>query len=56
MLFRSVGNTVVCSDTTAAYSCVWQAPGAGKTVTAVARAYDTAGNVGTSSTITIVVR
>lgn len=49
-----VGNTLTCTDTSAPYSCAWRVPGT-KNVTynLVAKAYDAAGNVGTSSPIRV---
>lgn len=51
-----VGGTVVCSDTTASYTCAWKAPGSVKTLTVVARVYDAQGNVGSSNTVTVKVK
>ena len=51
-----VGGTVVCSDTTASYTCAWKAPGSAKTFTVVAKAYDAQGNVTSSNTVTVKVK
>jgi hypothetical protein len=49
-----VNSTVVCSDTTAPYSCSWQVPAAaGKVYQLNAKAYDTHGQVGKSNVITV---
>ncbi|MFM7719005.1 MAG: Ig-like domain-containing protein [Actinomycetota bacterium] len=48
-----VGTTVVCSDTTASYTCSWKAPASRTTVTVVARAYDANGNMASSNSITL---
>ncbi len=49
-----VNNVLKCTDTTAPYSCVWFVP-AKRNVNyvLVAKAYDAANNVGTSSTVTV---
>ena len=48
-----VNATLLCTDTTAPYTCLWHTPGRGNaTYTIQARAYDSAGNTGTS-TITV---
>jgi hypothetical protein len=49
-----VGNSLACSDTTAGYSCAWKVPGApNKRYTLQAKAYDLAGNVSSSPTVTV---
>lgn len=49
-----VNGTVKCSDTAAPYSCVWNMPTAlRKSYELVAKAYDTAGAVGTSQKVTV---
>jgi hypothetical protein len=49
-----LNGAVICSDTTAAYSCSWTVPGAtGKNYQIQAKAYDTAGQLGTSSVVTV---
>ena len=45
-----VGGVILCTDTSAPYSCTWSVPRSkGKTYTLEARAHDQAGNVGTHS-------
>ena len=49
-----VNGTVLASDTSAPYAFSWDSGGlAGTSVSLVARAYDAAGNVGTSQTVTV---
>ena len=49
-----VNGAVACSDTTVPYSCSWTVPGAqGKTYQLQAKAYDTTGQVGSSSVVTV---
>lgn len=49
-----VNGVVKCSGTSAPYSCVWNMPNAQrKSYDIVANAYDTAGGVGTSPTVTV---
>ena len=44
------GGSLLCTATSAPYSCVWQVPAApNKSYTIQAKAYDTANNVGTGS-------
>ncbi|HKU76409.1 MAG TPA: PQQ-dependent sugar dehydrogenase [Pyrinomonadaceae bacterium] len=51
-----VNGALQCSDTTAPYSCAWRVPGAmNKTYQLQARAFDLAGNSGTS-TVTVTAR
>jgi Bacterial Ig domain len=46
----TVGSSVVCSDTSSPYQCNWPVPAApNKTYQIQANAYDSSGNVGTSS-------
>jgi subtilisin family serine protease len=51
-----VAGTVVCSDTTAAYSCAWKAPNGARSLTVIARVYDTQGNLTTSNTVSVRVK
>lgn len=45
-----VNNSLICSDTTSAYSCSWKVPAKPKvTYTITAKAYDAAGNIGPQS-------
>jgi len=49
-----LNGTVICSDTAAPYACAWTVPGAtGKTYQLKANAYDSAGQLGTSNTISV---
>lgn len=49
-----INNNLVCTDTTSAYTCIWKVSGApNKTYTLQAKAYDAAGNVGSSPIITL---
>ena len=49
-----VSGTVKCSDTAAPYSCAWKVPGAhAKTYQLQVKAYDTAGQAGVSSVVTV---
>jgi hypothetical protein len=49
-----VNGALVCSDTTATYGCTWNVPAAaGKTYVFQANAYDTAGQLGTSTAVSI---
>jgi len=46
----SVNGTLLCTDTTSPYSCVWNVPGKkGATYTIIAKAYDAAGNTAAST-------
>ncbi len=47
------GTTLLCTDQTAPYSCIWNVPAPPKTYTLQARAYDAAGNIGVSSSVTV---
>ena len=49
-----VNGTLQCTDTTAPYTCVWTVGNAIKTYLLQAKAYDAAGNVGVSPTVTVV--
>lgn len=52
-----VNGTVKCSDISAPYTCSWKVPGAaGKTYQLQAKAYDTAGQAGVSSIVTVTSR
>ncbi len=49
-----VGGTLTCTDTATPYTCAWKVPGkAGAKYGLTAKAYDAAGNVGTSRTINV---
>jgi hypothetical protein len=49
-----LNGSVICTDTAAPYSCSWTIPAAtGKTYQLQAKAYDTAGQVGTSPVVSI---
>jgi hypothetical protein len=49
-----VNGQLLCSDTSSAYSCGWKVPASpGRTYQLQAKAYDTQGNVGSSSTVTV---
>jgi hypothetical protein len=49
-----VSGVLKCSDTTAPYTCTWKVPAKkGVSYPLVARGYDAAGNVGTSTTVTV---
>jgi hypothetical protein len=49
-----VGSSVVCSAATSPYSCNWQVPAKANTSYQIhANAYDTTGQVGVSSNVTI---
>jgi hypothetical protein len=49
-----VNGNLKCTDTTASYSCSWRVPrGKGKSYQIQARAYDAAGNSGSSSIVTV---
>jgi hypothetical protein len=52
-----VNGTLTCSGTTRPYTCAWKVPAtANRTYQLQAKAYDAQGNIGTSSTITVVSR
>jgi len=52
-----VNNVLTCSDATSPYSCAWRVPTPNnRTYSLLAKAYDTAGNVGTSTTIQVTAR
>ena len=52
-----VGGRLKCTDTTSPYACVWKVPAkAGKTYQLQAKASDAAGNVGSSSIVTVTAR
>ena len=51
-----IGGVVSCSDTTATYSCVWRAPSGARTLTVVARVYDTQGNLTSSNSVSVRVK
>ncbi len=52
-----VNGTLACSDATAPYTCVWQVPSvSGRTYSIQAKAYDAAGNVGSSVLIKVTAR
>jgi Big-like domain-containing protein/fibronectin type III domain protein len=52
-----VNGQLLCSDATGSYGCNWQVPGApGRTYQLQAKAYDTLGNVGSSSVVTVTSR
>jgi hypothetical protein len=49
-----LGSTVLCTDLTSPYTCVWKVPSApNKTYTLQAQAYDAAGNIGASNKVTV---
>ena len=49
-----VGTTVVCSAVSTPYNCAWVVPkAANKTYQIRANAYDSKGNAGTSTTVTV---
>ncbi|MGE5141628.1 MAG: Ig-like domain-containing protein [Rudaea sp.] len=49
-----VGGTLTCTDTVGPYTCAWQVPGKGGAKYALtAKAYDAAGNIGTSNTVNV---
>lgn len=49
-----VNNTLTCTDTSSPYSCAWKMPGTkNATYTIIAKAFDAAGNVGTSSAVRV---
>jgi len=49
-----INGTVKCSDTGAPYTCIWKMPGApGKSYQLQVQAYDTAGQTGMSSIVTV---
>jgi hypothetical protein len=53
VVFYTNGN-LICSNPTSPYTCAWKVPGApGRTYQLQAKAYDAAGNVGSSSIITV---
>jgi Bacterial Ig domain len=52
-----VNGRLTCSDATSAYTCAWNVPASpNRTYQLQAKAYDAQGNIGTSSTITVVSR
>ena len=51
-----VNGALVCTDTSADYSCAWKVPTGSKTYRLDAKAYDAAGNMGVSSTVTVTAR
>ena len=51
-----IGTTVVCSRTASPWTCSWKAPASPKTYQAVAKEYDTKGNVGSSAVTTVIVK
>jgi hypothetical protein len=52
-----VNNILKCTDTSTPYSCAWSIPNPkGTTYSLVAKAYDIAGNIASSSTITVTSR
>ena len=53
-----VNGALACTDTSAAYSCAWKVPASNsiKIYGLDAKAYDAAGNVGVSSTVTVTLR
>jgi chitinase len=52
-----VNGQLTCSDATVSYGCTWQVPGApGRTYQLQAKAYDTQGNVASSSVVTVTSR
>jgi hypothetical protein len=48
-----VNGSLQCSDTASPYTCSWRVPAANKSYVLQAKAYDAAGNVGTSPRITV---
>ena len=50
-----VNGVLQCTDTAAPYTCSWMVSNAAKTYVLEARAYDAAGNVGVSPSVTIVI-
>jgi hypothetical protein len=49
-----VNGSLTCNDTAGPYNCAWKFAGAPRrTYQLQARAYDAAGNVGSSSTVTV---
>jgi hypothetical protein len=48
-----VNNSLTCTDTTTPFSCAWTVPNAKGVYNLQARGYDAAGNVGTSSTVSV---
>jgi hypothetical protein len=52
-----VGSSVVCSATTSPYSCNWQVPARANAIYQIhANAYDTKGQMGVSSNVTVTAR
>jgi subtilisin family serine protease len=48
-----VKGVLTCTDTTAAFTCTWTVPNTKGVYTLQAKGYDAAGNVGTSSTVSV---
>jgi hypothetical protein len=52
-----VNGNLLCTDTTASYSCNWRVPGGRrKSYQPQAKAYDSAGNIGASGIVTVTSR
>jgi len=52
-----VGTTLICSDTSSPYSCVWRTPNKAGVVSSLqAKAYDARGNVGSSAVVQVTTR